>query len=509
MVKINQIVNELVEFSKLHLYLDNELDELYLTNMIIGELNLDSFIKKEVDLTKIKNFKNADYFSENLSLYLKENSDLSDNQIERKVTKIFGFLSPRPSKVNEKFFSLYQKEGDKAALDFFYDLSIKNDYVKKSKIDKNLVWETNFPSKNLEISINLSKPEKNNKDIAKLLVKKSSSETKYPSCLLCKENLGYYGRDDHPSRENIRLIPLTLDNEKWYLQYSPYGYFNMHAIILKESHSNMVINESTFIKLTEFVDQFPYFFVGSNADLPIVGGSILNHEHYQGGEHRLPIMKVGTKCEFILKGNHTSKLFLLDWYNSTLLIKGKDRNDVVDIATKILNKWRDYDVLENDILSHTNEVKHNTITPCIKKDGDTYSLYLILRNNRTNEIYPDGIFHAHSEYHHIKHEGIGIIEAMGLFILPARLIRQENQIKDCLKLNLTDEEIVNKYSDLNGNFLTMIHELKKNYKEETIDEDIKEYINNVCKNILINTAVFKDDEKGNNGLKRFIESIEF
>ena len=272
----------------------------------------------------------------------------------------------------------------------------------------------------------------------------------------------------------------------------------------------MVINESTFKKLTSFVDIFPYFFVGSNADLPIVGGSILNHEHYQGGEHILPIMhsKVRKYIDIDAK-KHSSKVSILDWYNSTILIEGKDKNDVTSIATKILEHWKTYDDLENDILSHEGDVRHNTITPCVRKIDDTYYLYLILRNNRCNEIYPDGIFHAHPEYHHIKHEGIGIIEAMGLFILPARLIRQFEQIKVCLKNHLNDDKIVSTYPDMTGNFLTMIHELKENYSEETIDKDIRSYINKVCMNILKNTAVFKEDEKGQDGFIKFLKGVNF
>lgn len=507
-MEINLIVNELIRYAKTNLSVNDE-DVIYLRNMILGELDLPSFEEIEVDFEKIDSFKNPDYFTDLLTEYFKETTTLSDNEIERKITKIYGFLTPLPSKVIEKFNDILKNEGNEKALDYLFDLSIKNDYVKKSKIDKNLVWSSSYSDKNIEVSINLSKPEKNNKDIAKLLVKPKPSDVKYPSCLLCKENLGYYGRDDYPARENIRLIPLKLDDEQWYLQYSPYGYFNMHCIVLRDCHSNMVINESTFKKLLSFVDNFPYFFIGSNADLPIVGGSILNHEHYQGGEHRLPIMHSKPKFEFNLSENYSSKLYLLDWYNSTFLIEGENKEEIVQIATKILNKWRNYDDLDNNILSHSGGTIHNTITPCVKKEGEKYSLYLILRNNRCNDEYPDGIFHAHPEYHHIKHEGIGIIEAMGLFILPARLIRQINQIKDCLENNYSDKEIVDKYPDMDGLFLGMIHDLAKNFNKDSIDTDIREYINNVCRNILKNTAVFKDDEKGINGVKKFIDSIEF
>jgi len=506
---INLLVNELFYYAKKNFGLDYELDFLYVKNLVLGELNLDYFEEVEVDCEKIDDMSNPDYFSEELTKYFKEELKIDDdNLIDCKVTKIFGLLTPPPSSVLTRFSEIYQEEGDQQALKYLYYLSIKNDYIKKSKIDRNIIWMSEFPSNNLEISINLSKPEKNNKDIAKLLTKPANS-LKYPSCLLCKENLGYFGRNGHPARTNIRYIPLNLSDEKWYLQYSPYGYFNMHSIVFKSTHTNMVINKSTFNNLLTFVDKFPYFFIGSNADLPIVGGSILNHEHYQGGEHLLPVMKAKNKKEFALGDNHSSKLYQLDWYNTCLMIEGKNKDDVIDVATKILDSWRQYDDLKNSIVSKDGNELHNTITPSCRKDGENYKLYLILRNNRTSEEYPDGIFHAHKEYHHIKQEGIGIIEAMGLFILPARLVRQTEQIKDCLARKLNPKEIVETYPDMTGNFLEMIKKLSKGYKKETINDEIRHYIDDVCKNILINTSVFKDDIKGRVGLDRFIGGIKF
>ena len=268
----------------------------------------------------------------------------------------------------------------------------------------------------------------------------------------------------------------------------------------------MVINRDTFKRLCHFVDEYPSFFIGSNADLPIVGGSILNHEHYQGGKHILPVMEQNSKKEYKLTKYKSTSLSLLDWYNTCLLLKGEDQEEIISIATKILSAWRKYDDLDNEIISKDKDGEHNTITPSIKKVGDEYYLYLILRNNRCSKEYPDGIFHAHPEYHMIKKEGIGIIEAMGLFILPARLIRQENEIKDVLAKNLNDEEIVKKYEDLDA-FLPMIHELKKDYDPSTIDESIKKFIENTCRNILKNTAVFKDDKKGEEGLDKFIGGL--
>lgn len=501
-------VDDLILYAKHHLGLANELDRIYFRNLLLDELKL-SRPNDEFDYSReesIKKMEVPDELINQLNSYLTNELHLSAKEAELKYVKIIGILSPRPSEVVNEFNKIYNEKGDKEALDYLYKLSINNYYFQKTNVDKNIVWKTNLPDKNLEISINLSKPEKNNKDIAKLLIKPKAGEVKYPQCLLCLENLGFKGTATHPARENIRIVPLKLRNTDWFLQYSPYGYFKKHCIVFSRNHSNMVINRSTFEKLVDFVTIFPSFFIGSNADLPIVGGSILSHEHFQGGEHLLPVMHAKTEYEFNLKEFKNVKLYKLDWYNTCLLLESDNKDDIVEVADRIFKSWKDYDDLENDIYSHTGETRHNTITPSVRKVGDTYYIYMILRNNKCNEEYPEGIFHAHPEYHHIKKESIGIIEAMGLFILPARLVRQETEIKTCLKEKLTDKQILDKFSDL-SDFLPMIHELSLNYNEETIDKDINTYIENVCKNILINTAVFKPSEKGNNGLKKFIGEI--
>lgn len=499
-------VDNLITFAKYHLDLNEKIDEIYVRNLIYSELEIipDTEERNLDDEEQIKNNPLPDKYVNELIEYFVKEKGFSEGLSERKTTKIMGFLTKSPSEIVNTFKNIYKGYGDKDALNYLYNLSISNYYYQKSKVDKNIVWSTSYPSKNIEISINLSKPEKNNKDIAKLL-KVDKSEVKYPKCLLCLENLGFEGTDKHPARENLRVIPLNLDEEEWYLQYSPYGYFKKHCIVFSKNHNNMVINESTFRKLIDFVDLFPSFFIGSNADLPIVGGSILNHEHFQGGEHLLPVMKSEIKREFKINYFDDVNLYQLDWYNSALLVKSKNKEHLVKIATIILNKWRAYDDLENNILSNSNNEKHNTITPSLRKVNDEYYLYLILRNNRCNEEFPDGIFHAHKEYHNIKKEGIGIIEAMGLFILPARLNRQLNEVKDCLVNNYSDDEILKKYEGFAG-FLPMIHDLNE-LKNQNYEQNIKEYVEKVCTNILRNTAVFKDDEKGNLGLEKFIGEL--
>jgi UDPglucose--hexose-1-phosphate uridylyltransferase len=503
---IYETIEKLISYAKCHLGLNSD-DEMYMRNSILHELELDSFPSNVIEINEkeIAGLKVPDLLIEELHAYFINELKLSDKETELKETKIMGILSPLPSEVNRKFYEL-RKEDDFKALSYLYDLSIKNNYVAKTRIDKNLFWKADFGDKYLEITVNLSKPEKNTKDIAKLLIKSKSDVEKYPKCLLCGENVGYYGRLDHPARSNIRVINLNLDGEKWFLQYSPYGYFNMHCIVVDSIHENMIIDEGTFKKFFDFIDLFPSFFIGSNADLPIVGGSILNHEHFQGGEHLLPVMNAKTKESFKSNKFKNTCISLLDWFNSTILLQGKDRNELISCATNILSIWRDYSDIDNDIIANENGVEHNTITPGLKKEKDgTYNLYLILRNNRCNAEFEDGIFHAHKEFYHIKKENIGIIEAMGQFILPARLITQNNEIKESLKNKLGNEEIIAKYPNLAG-FEPMFDALRVNYNESTIDEDIKNYINNVCKNILENTAVFKNDDKGQKGFIKFIKA---
>lgn len=499
-------INELIEYESL-VFNYSFVDKIYYRNLVLSELNIECPPKvfECDDEENVQHLRLPDSILDEIKEYLFNELLLNESEAEIKLTKIMGLITP-PNSVIEHEFKKLEKEDPKKALQYFYDFSIRNNYIQKSKVEKNLLWKSNFEDKNIEVSINLSKPEKNIKDIIKAADKKTNAGEKYPKCQLCLENVGFIGNANHPSRVNLRVIPLTLDGEEWYLQYSPYGYFNKHCIAFSKNHNNMVINTSTFKKLCDFVDRFPSFFIGSNADLPIVGGSILSHEHFQGGEHLLPVMKADVKREYELGQEYKeTKLFLLDWYNSTLLVKSKSKVELVNLATHILNKWKNYSDDTNDIIAIDKDGPHNTITPSLKKVDGVYHLYLILRNNRTSYKYPEGIFHAHPRYYHIKKENIGIIEAMGLFILPARLVRQTGAIKECLAKGMSNEEIFKKYEDLAG-FSIMIDELRKDYSPETIDESIKNYINNVCKNILENTSVFKATEKGEYGIDTFLRS---
>lgn len=500
MKDLKLIIEELIEYGKVHLDL-NDLDAIYVRNLLLHRLNEDAPYDKEVDLSFIKDLTVPDVLLDELRETL---SSKGFENIELLLVEIMGMISPMPSAVSEKVLELEKQEPGKG-LDYLFNLEIKNNYIQKTAIDRNIYFKKEYPDNFLEITINLSKPEKKNTDIAKLLTKQA---VKYPQCLLCLENLGYAGRSDHPARENIRIVPLTLHGEKWFLQYSPYAYFDHHAIIINQEHHNMSINDNTFIKLLEFVDVFPTFFVGSNADLPIVGGSILNHEHYQGGLHLLPVFY--SKDRKVFFKTNTMKVSSLNWYNTVIRIEGTNINEISEYCKKLFHTWINYDDEEVDVISHTGTTRHSTITPIARKVYNKYQINLILRNNRCNEQYPDGIFHAHKEYHHIKQEGIGLIEAMGLFILPPRLKRQMSYVEEILTSSTDMKEYLAKYEELSIHedmIKTLINQHGQNLTKEKAHEVVNDYLATTCKNILCNTAVFKADEKGLNALDKFMKKV--
>lgn len=490
---ITKTIKEAIYYAYKHLGLDKE-DITYFTNLLLSYFKQSTPYEGEIDENHIDSLKVPDEIIDSITSYL-VSEGMDNNEASRRATYVLGILSPRPSKVISNFFDKY-KVNKESATKYLYDLSIANGYIAKTQVDKNQWWLAKFDDgSDIEISINLSKPEKNNKDIAKLL--KPSLVTSYPKCLLCKENLGFEGNDHHPARENIRIIPLTLDDNTWYLQYSPYVYYNEHCILFYQDHIPMEVSSWTFKCLFDFIDQFPHYFIGSNSDLPIVGGSILNHEHFQGGEHLLPLLLAKDKT-IIESSYQNTVISVVDFYNTAIRLKGKDRSEILIIANKILNKWLKYDDLDNSIISNDEEGRHNALTPLLRKNGSDYELTIILRNNKCNDEYPDGIFHAHKEYHHIKKEGIGLIEAAGLFILPARLKRQCQEVEDVISKGYSKEEYLSLYPDLDI-FTDMINEMKESHISS------REYINNVCKNILINTAVYKNTELGQKSLLKFIK----
>ena len=496
-MELNHCIANLIAYAKRHLALP-ELDAIYVANLLYKEWGVTSPYEGEVDEGAIEKMNRPDALWEELVNALKE-SGKDAGEAEREATYAFGLLSISPSLCERHFFEVYQDCSPKDATSYLYDLGVRNGYIALSKIEKNIVFNANFPSEpSIEVTINLSKPEKNNKDIAKLLTKKENLD--YPKCFLCKENLGYEGTSSHPARENLRFVGLNLDGEKWYLQYSPYGYFEEHCIVFSVSHSRMSVSQRIFSKLFAFVDLFPHYFIGCNADLPIVGGSILDHEHFQGGAHMLPLLNASPKKSYPTPSHPHTTLETLDYYVSCLRLSGPDKDEILDLAGKILAKWRGYDDPECGILHAEGESMHNTITSLAKKVDETYYLFLILRNNRTDETYPDGIYHAHPEYFHIKKEGIGLIEAAGRFILPARLVRQSKLIEDGLAKGQSNEQIIAENPEL-SDFTRMMDALRGGMS-------LHGYLGDVCQNILKNVAVYKNTPAGEKGLERFLQSIE-
>ncbi|MCQ3034756.1 MAG: galactose-1-phosphate uridylyltransferase [Bacilli bacterium] len=495
---IQQTIEEFLYYATQKFEL-SELDIIYCRNRIFNILKVTEPKECEVNKEEIGSLIVPDRFVEAFSKYIEENSLYEASQIESIVTEIMAVVTPLPSRVNQRFNELKEESAVKAT-EYLYNLSVANYYVQKTKVDKNILWNS---KDNLEISINLSKPEKNNKDIIALANNKV--DVSYPKCVLCAENVGFPGRGKFVPRQNIRVVPMKLNNKDWFLQYSPYGYYDRHCILVKTNHEPMVLCEENMRALFDFVDEFPHYFIGSNSDRPIVGGSILNHEHFQGGYHVMPMMKRKVAEEYIDNEYPEIRIGKLDWYNSTIVLMSNNKESVVQYTLKVLEAWRKYSDEACSIRAYTDNESHNAITPTLVKKGNVYYMYIILRNNRCDETYPDGIFHAHPEYHHIKKEGIGLIEAMGLFILPARLVRQLGTIEEIVKNDTPDNIYLNLYPDMKD-FVPMINKIKANHTDN-IRKDIISEVDDVCRGILENTAVFKNDALGNEHFTMFLNSI--
>ena len=499
------LVEKLLKYAECHLHL-NKRDEIYFRNLLLREFKLDEPIEDVGDLSYICDLDVPDILTEELESFAVEN-ELAEKGLKNLYsTYIFGILSPLPSQVNAKFLELKEKDGIEAACKYFYDLSVKSNYVQKTAIGRNLKWEYPDGDKYLEITVNLSKPEKDNKEIAKLLT--APKKAKYPACLLCKENEGFAGTPTHPARENIRTISLTLGGEDWFVQYSPYAYYNEHMIAISNKHAPMHISADTIDKITDFVDFFPNYMIGSNAALPIIGGSILNHEHFQGGEHLMPMHHAPVLTELKCEKYPSVKVGIVDWYNSVVRLQSADRAAIKALATEIICAWEKFSDESCGIYASTDGVRHNSLSPVCRKVGGEYIIDMILRNNKTSEEYPDGIFHAHPEYHNIKKEGIGLIEAMGLFILPGRLKKQLNMIAEilCGKADYDEAALSDKENYLYAHRDTIkeLLALGKCKDMKDAEERVIDKVNCVCKNILFNTAVFKKDETGVKGFMNFM-----
>lgn len=420
--------------------------------------------------------------------------------------KLMGCLMERPSHIHQAFQLAYQKSPLEAST-YYYQLSLASNYIRKARTDQNKVWTVDSVFGKIDITINLSKPEKDPKEIE---AEKHAIKAAYPKCLLCAENEGYMGRLNHPARQNHRIIPVALAGEPWYFQYSPYAYYNEHAIVLSEAHRPMVIEKNTFVRLLDFVEFLPHYFVGSNADLPIVGGSILSHDHFQGGCYEFPMDRAKVRGRFEKTGVLGE---VLDWPLSVLRLKSKTKESLITLADEVLIAWRKYSDEAHQILSHSGEVPHNTITPVARFREGQYELDLVLRNNRTNEVFPDGIFHPHSDIHPVKKENIGLIEVMGLAVLPPRL---EQEI-----LWMTEHIKGEKLSELAAlgieKHLPMLEKMYardvfanlKNMADQEIEAVIHQEIGAYFVEGLTHCGVFSSTQNGFNGFKKFLASLNW
>ncbi|UUX35439.1 UDP-glucose--hexose-1-phosphate uridylyltransferase [Fundicoccus culcitae] len=476
------------------------LDKIYVTNRLLALLHLSDYAPTEQR-------QNAYSLLELMDLmiaYAIEQKIIEDalSEKEQMEAAIMDLLTPTPSHLNEIFWQTYQKSPIEAT-DYFYALSQNNDYIKTRNIARNIGFTTSSKYGDLEITINLSKPEKDPKEIAKARHIVSSN---YPQCALCMENEGYQGRINHPARQNHRIIRFDLEGEVYGLQYSPYVYYNEHSIFLNERHIPMKVDRKCFNNLLSIVEIFPHYFVGSNADLPIVGGSILSHDHYQGGHYTFPMEKAQPYASTKLTAFPTIEVELVHWPLSVIRLRSANKHELVEASDIILKHWRQYSDASLDILAYSQDVPHNTITPIARNKGDQFEMDLVLRNNRTTTEFPDGIFHPHQDVQHIKKENIGLIEVMGLAILPPRLVEELATIEQYILDNATLDEVA------------PIHqEWAKSLKEEwilanensglTVDQFIKAGVGQKFERVLEDAGVFKLDASGRAGLYRFIESV--
>ncbi len=416
-------------------------------------------------------------------------------------TKIMSVLLPRPSEVIRKFEELY-RESPRQATDFYYKFSSDSDYIRRYRIKKDMKWIAPTEYGDLDITINLSKPEKDPKAIA---AAKTAKQSGYPKCLLCRENEGYAGRVNHPARQNHRIIPVTIQGDTWGFQYSPYVYYNEHCIVFNGKHVPMKIEHNTFCKLFDFVKQFPHYFVGSNADLPIVGGSILSHDHFQGGHYEFAMAKAPVERSFTVKGFEDVEAGIVKWPMSVIRLSAADTERIIALADVILEKWRGYTDEAAFIFAETEGEPHNTITPIARKRGEKYELDLVLRNNITTEEHPLGVYHPHANLHHIKKENIGLIEVMGLAVLPARLKGEMERLKEAMLAgrDLRGDEALAKHAD-------WVDEFKGKYDSidsSNIDEIVEKEIGLVFMQVLADSGVYKRTPQGQEAFDRFIASL--
>lgn len=503
-MKIFNTVDKLINYG-LYNKMINPLDVQFCLNRVLNVLSLEDYEGKfdGVD-SSVKSEEPKEEISEILSEFLDyaiENKLIEDSITEKDIfdTEIMATITELPSVVNSKFNDLY-KNSPLEATNYFYKLGLNSNYIRRDRIAKDKKWTVDTEYGVLDITINLSKPEKDPKAIAAALKSKAAA---YPKCQLCVENEGYKGRLNHPARGNHRIIRIDIDGEEWGFQYSPYVYYNEHCIVFNTKHVPMKIDESAFRKLFSFVSSFPHYFVGSNADLPIVGGSILTHEHFQGGHYEFAMERAEIVTPLKFNGFDDVSAGIVKWPMSVIRISSENSESLVNLAAKILDAWRGYTDEDAFIFAETDGTPHNTITPIARMRDGKYELDLVLRNNITTDEHPLGVYHPHEEYHHIKKENIGLIEVMGLAVLPARL-KSELEIVASKIINGEDlraDEVTEKHAD-------WVDDIKNRYDDinkENVNQIIEKETGIVFKKVLECAGVYKDTEEGKKAFLRFVD----
>lgn len=476
-----------------------ESERIYTTNLLLDVMKEDDFedIPCELD-----NIVLEDVLAELLDEAVKRGI-IEDSVTYRDLldTKLMNCLMPRPAQIQETFREKYEIS-PQAATEYYYKLSQDSDYIRRYRIKKDCKWTVDTEYGTLDITINLSKPEKDPKAIAAAGKAVSSS---YPKCQLCMENEGYAGRTNHPARENHRIIPITIQGKKWGFQYSPYVYYNEHCIVFNGEHVPMKINRSAFAKLFDFIKLFPHYFLGSNADLPIVGGSILSHDHFQGGNYTFAMASAPVTEQFQVPGYEDVTAGIVKWPLSVIRLQGAQPERIIDLAEHILNRWRGYTDEEAFIFAETEGTPHNTITPIARRRGELFELDLTLRNNITTEEHPLGVYHPHAKLHHIKKENIGLIEVMGLAVLPARLKGEMELLEEYILegKDIRSSEQIAKHADWVEEFLPSYSDISK----DNIGHILEQEVGKVFCQVLEDAGVYKNTEEGRKAFRRFIEVL--
>ena len=491
-------IKKLVEYG-IRTGLTPECERIYTTNLLLELFKEDDYEDvsiegEELDLKQIL----KELLDEAVARGLVEDSVVFRDLFD---TKLMNCLLPRPAQVQKTFWEEYEKSPE-AATAFFYKFSQDSDYIRRYRVKKDMKWKVDSPYGEIDITINLSKPEKDPKAIAAAGAAKASS---YPKCQLCMENEGYAGRANHPARETHRIIPITINDSKWGFQYSPYVYYNEHCIVFNGQHVPMKIDRNAFIKLFDFVKQFPHYFLGSNADLPIVGGSILSHDHFQGGNYTFAMAKAPIEIPVTIPGYEDVEAGIVKWPLSVLRIRHADEKRLIDLADHVLQAWRGYTDEEAFIFAETEGTPHNTITPIARKKGDMYELVLTLRNNITTEEHPLGVYHPHAQYHNIKKENIGLIEVMGLAVLPSRLKEELEILADYMEEggDIRSNEKIAKHADWVDSFLPKFDSITR----DNVMDILKEETGIVFTHVLEDAGVYKCTEDGRKAFMRFVETL--